>query len=371
MSDDPCTWPVSCKTYDCKKSGKCVTTQVSEGPNGNSHDINTDYHIVVAGIIVPLVRTVRKFKVTYSKVFGQPSNIKYFPSTDGGGFLPAECTPRPATRISLAVKDDCVIEKSTLHYLDQRYGVCLYRYQKDELHLTVTSSEIAKIKEPWRIGEYYQAQVKTDTYTAQRREEWRLITGGVEKVLASTVTALEPFGPRNDGKPNPYIPLFPDYAPDRETRMVLLFPTPPSMGIPWSDVICRLGAYEFGYDTAEGAESPQNMLDGGEKDHFYPQWCRNLQQDPFWRAAADSRYQISWWKNSTTQAMAYTPPPLTVDPFPRGSYVKHPVVGEVYQFLVGNNVLATSPDLTAIIVKALPDGVKTHDTTLYYPISLA
>lgn len=370
---EQCAWYQSCVPYtNCKEAGKCVVAHLSDGPTGNSHDINTDYHIVVAGVVIPLVRTVRKFGATYGTTYGQPSDIKYFRAdADVYAF---ECSKRPPDARTLTVSDDCVIEKSTLHYLDQRYGVCLYRYQKDELHMTVDSGEMAQIKEPWQIGNYHQAQVKTSSYTSKSTEEWRLIVDGVERVLSSVVTELSPFGPRNNGLPSG-TGLFPDYAPDPETRLVLLYPTPPSQGIPWSDVICRLGAYEFGYDTPEGAESAQNQSDGGEKDHFYPEWCRNLQEDPFWRAAADRRYQISWWKSDLANPSAgYIPPPISVDPIPRGSFARHPDLGTAYQFLLGlsggGNHLETSPNLNDLIDLALPVDGKTHDTTLYYPISL-
>jgi hypothetical protein len=379
-----CSWFPSCAPYDCKAAGTCLTVPVSDGPNGYSHGINTGYdttkedsevgyNVTVAGVVIPIAKTVRSFGVSYSMQYGVPVVFGYVPDLTGPA-TPVECQETPPNTPALAVSEDCVIEASTLHYLDQRYGVCLYRYTRDEIHMKVSSQEMASIKGSWGQMSFYQAQVKTNCYTAQRTEEWRLIIDGVQQTLTSVVSQLEPFGPRNSGKAS-HTGLFPDYVPDPETRMVLLFPTPPSMGIPWSDVLCRLGCYEFGYDTDEGAESSQNALDGGNKDHYYPAWCRSLQTDPLWRAAADRRYQISW-NHVPMQSITsdYTPPPITVDPIPRGAFARHPAVGTLYQFLLeksdGSTQLATSPSFDALINAALPEGQATSGTTLYSPISL-
>lgn len=367
-----CSYVERCTPFDCVESNACYTVPEHDGPNGYTHDIDTDYSITVAGVAIPLTKTVRNFYVTYSSAYTLP-NVKGYFSTSAA-ILPLVCTETSPDTHSVAVTEDCVIEKSALQYLDQRYGVCLYRYQKDEIHMAVTSPEMAAIKGEWGQMYFHQAQIKTNNYTATRTVEWRLIVNGVEEVLKSTVTELEPFGPRNNGKSlrenGTTEGLFLDYHPDPETRLVLLFPTPPSMGIPWSEVICRLGCYEFGYNTPEGTESAQNRLDGGNKDHFYPEWCRNLQEDPFWRKAADSRYMVDWFHSDLTSDDSYVPPAVTTDPLPHGSYAKHHQVGEAYQFLVDGDTVKTSPDFNDLIDEALPDGEETHDTTLYYPIGV-
>lgn len=376
---EQCSWVTSCKSYKCKGDNynTCLTLLKSNGPTGYTHTINSNYTIAIAGHTIPLVITDRLFNVIYSKEYGMPnkSDIKYIDS--GGTQVPIECKERPADKPSLTVSEDCSVEKSTLHYLDHRNNVCLYRYQKDKINMKVESSEEALIKEPWQVGKYHQAQIKTHNYTASRLEEWRLIIGGQERVLTTTTEELHPFGPKNSGKSRreegATSGLYLDYKPDPETRKVLLFPTPPSMGIPWSDVIVRLGAYEFGYDTPEGAESYQNRLDGGNKDHYYPEWCRNLQEDPFWRKAADNRYMIDWFHSDLTVDNGFVPS-ITVDPIPRGTFVKHPQVGEVYQFLVekrtGGYKLETSPNIDDIINNAVPEAERKTGTTLYYPIGV-
>jgi hypothetical protein len=272
------------------------------------------------------------------------------------------------------LSEHCTVEKSVVHFIDHRYGVCLYRYQKDELTLDVDSNETAQIKEAWAVQTYHQVQIKTGGYTATRTVEWRLIQNGQQSVLSSEISELQPFGAENNGLSLREMGItegvYLDYKPDPKTRMVLLFPTPPSQGIPWSAVLCRFGCYEFGYDTPMGMESVLNRLDGGAKDHFYPEWCRNLQSDPFWRKAADSRYLIDWFKVEPAAEASYIPPAVTSSPIPLGSYARHPQVGTGYQFLVDKDTLITGRDFNKQIDAALADKKETHDTTLYYPIGV-
>ena len=231
----------------------------------------------------------------------------------------------------------------------------------------VSSTEMAQFKGVWGQIYVHQVQIKTSNYEAESLVEWRLIVNGVMTTVSSETTELHPFGPRNNGKQSG-TGLYPDYVPDPETRLVLVFPNPPSQGIPWSPVIARLGFYDYGNDP--GFESELNKLDGGEKDMFYPAWCRSFQQDTLWRKAADNRYNISWYKSLFADDTSYVPPAIEASPIPQGSYVEHPQVGKVYQFLC-DTTLVGNRSFNTLIDASLKDAkLATHDTTLYYPISL-
>jgi hypothetical protein len=374
---DECSWYVTCQTMPCKTDSYdiCRTIKVSDGPDGNSHNINTDYSVTVSGVKIPIVKTTRTFSVSYGITYGDPGAPKGYIRNEPD-WVPLICAETPSDSPTCRVLENCVIEKSTLHYIDQRYGVCLYRLQRDEIHMDITSAEMAEIKVSTGIALVHQVQIKTDLYTATSIEEWHLVIDGVDKVICTTTKQLEPFGARNNGLSRREMGqtdgLFLDYHPDPETRLVLLFPQPPSLGLPWSDAIYRLGFYDYGNESGE--ESELNKLDGGGKDMFYPAWCRSLQTDPFWRGAADNRYGIDWYHNSLTNDDGYSPGNLSVDPIPLGSFVSHPTVGYVYQFLVptfdGSTHLETSPNFNKLLDSKLPAGSKTHDTTLYYPIGV-
>lgn len=371
------TWtiPTPCGWYN---SGICPSTDpallvteifpATDGPETRTHSINTDYSLVVSGTTIPIVKTIREWFVEYSAVYAFPPAPR---GVSVSGVL-YNCNPpfdeatAPKT-YATSVKDDCIVEKSTIYYIDQRYGVCLYKYQKDELHLSAFGTEYALLKTESGAVSANQIQIKTNNYTATSTTEWRLLIDGVERVLTHEVEQLAPFGPRNNGL------AYTDgtaagWVPDPETRLILLFPQPPSEAIPLTNEIVRLGFYDYG--NLPGEESELNRLDGGYKDMYYPQWCRFLQEDPLWRAAADRRYDISWNHAELSSSSTYTPPAIDFDFMPKGSFVRHPVVGDVYQFLLDNETLISSPDLLALIDSRLPEDSKTHDTTLIYPISL-
>lgn len=305
------------------------------------------------------------------------------------------------------VKEDCVRETSVLHYLDLKHDVCLYQYIKDDLKFDITSTEMCMFKEPMWVSRRHQVRIKAAgegteaNFTCTRLEEWHLVIGGTKKILTTRLTPFSPFPDvliggstvgGSGGSMNTNLihgssgdrlnPFDPNYVVDPTVRQILVFPQPPSMGIPWSDDIRVHGFYDYGH--MPGEESTLNKLDGGNKDMYYPEWCRKLAYDPVWRAQADRRYQINWFHEPLqTEEVSYDPPGLSVSPLPRGTYVKHPLVGEIYQFLVneayGTHV-ETSPDLNSLIDAQLAlatkaDGssaeFKTHDTTLYYPIGVA
>lgn len=368
---EPCSWYETdyCSSQTAKTAEQIY--QKTSGPHSRGHSISTNYAMTVGNASIPLVVTTRdwfvQYGITYNLPFG-PGGVAFLNAVTGLYDL-YDCHEQVAAEpeYSATVAENCVIEKSTLHYLDQRYGVCLYRYQKDEIHLSVTSNDAAWFKVP--EGAFYanMVMIRTENYTASSTVEWRLLIDGVLHVLSHDEVVIEPFGPRNNGIADTD-GFAAGWVPDPEIRKILVFPQPPSLAIPLSPEIVRLGFYDYG--NMPGGESELNRLDGGYKDMFYPEWCRNLQEDPFWRAAADQRYNISWFQFPSSSSTAYTPPDIPVDPMPIGSFARHPVIGDVYQFLIYNTPVS-SPDLRALIDSQLPEGLKTHDTTLIYPISLA
>lgn len=353
MSDNPCDWPKAV----CPRSYEgTIAYKVTDGQTELRHSNRTDHTMTVGGAVIPLVKTVRNFSVTYRMDYPSPpsgSLIAYQVLT--GEIALSACVEDDGSRVNASAKfsDKCVIEKSTLHYLDQRYGVCLYRYQKDELDVSVDSAELASFRTTTPgDGTVHMVKIKTGDYSASSTVEWRLIIDGVIKTLNTSTVQIHPFGGLKG----------------QDIRQILVFPQPPSLAMPMTEEIMNYGFYDYG--NLPGGESELNMADGGYKDMFYPEWCRNLQEDPFWRAAADKRYNISWYHTELETYSNYEPPPPTVDPMPIGSFARHPVAGDAYQFLVGSTPY-TSPELLELVNKQLPDKLKLTGAMLQYPISLA
>jgi hypothetical protein len=170
----------------------------------------------------------------------------------------------------------------------------------------------------------------------------------------------------------------PNYAAIADKDLELILSTSPptsSDAIPWDDELRYHGYYSY----RGTVNSPYYEPDGACTDYFYPAWCRTLHEDPFWKEAAELRVNtylnlLPFWDGSYEYS-AYSPPiDLIVDPIPLGTYVKHPVVGEVYQFLVGlrsgGYKLETSPNIDDIINNAVPEDQRQQGTTLYYPIGV-
>jgi len=368
---------ISCTTYDCETKGGCQNLLRQNGPTTFHHEQNTNYELALCGIVIPVVKTTRNFNASYYSRYSLPLE---FTAIVTDIINVTNCGDSDSEGVdSLIISENCSIIKSTLHYVDHRYNIVLYKKVTETIKLNVNSDLMAGFKETTGLGTYHMALIKEEHYTefTEHKEEWILVIDGAESVIATHTYKLHPFGPKNSGQSllemNPsYTGLYPDFHPDPEVRKVLILDQPPSFAIPQTDYVVRLGFYDYG--NLPGLESELNRLDGGNKDMFYPEWCRNIQEDPVWRAAADRRYRVTWFGDELVTSSTYQPPPLLVDPIPRGTFVKHPEVGEVYQFLVekgtGEYHLETSPNIDDIINNAVPEAERKTGTTLYYPIGV-
>lgn len=266
------------------------------------------------------------------------------------------------------LKEDYNITISTLHYLNISEGICLYKKVYQYVKFDITSTERTQFKGTW--GQIYGIKIKIysgpdKNYDAKTITEWHLIKDGEDNIVASSE---EDFSPFPDTWLGSYEPFSQDYVYNYYTRMIIVIPQPPSLATPWEDDVRALGFYDYG--NYPGFESELNALDGGWKDLFYPQWCREfIQTSPILEAIRDRRYNINWFHVDIDEGSAYLFPEITVDPIPCGDYAKHPQVGELYQFLCDGTVVG-SDGVEEKINKSLANGLTTHDTTLFFPISI-
>jgi len=347
----PCDWNVSCKKFEDSfdVSGDRGTTTVK-------HFIDNNYTINVAGIEIPIIKTKRTWSVSYNMNTTLPDRNEYrYISSDI--FYRIYCGTPTVNSATLTISEDCKIEASTLHYIDQNNKVVLYKQTTDTIKMNLTTPKTCGFKTVNGPFLAHMGLITEATYNGgtNRTEEWILGINGVKKVLSSVTTPLHPFGPKNSG--TGYY-LGQPITVDKEIREILVFEQPPSQADPQTYEIMALGFYDYGNEA--GSESALNAADGGLKDMYYPEWCRSLTPDPIWRQMADRRYRITWFHDDL-QSGVYTPPPVTVDPIPIGSYAKHPELEEVYQFLC-DGIIHNSPSLLSIKPKG--EGVY-----LFYPIA--
>jgi hypothetical protein len=342
------------------------TASTGAGPISRAFSQTTDYIITFAGIEIPIVRTRRAFSYTLESTLGAPLGpLRGIFS--GNSFYGSFCDGFDTPVYSTIISENCAVEKCTLHYLDQRYGVLLYKYVKEDIKINKTSPEYAKFNGTWGAGYYWKIKLLGSENIATCVEEWRLIINGIEVVLSS-VNYQKNVLPGTDGIGDI---CETGWTFDPDVSLQIIFPQP-DLNTSYPAPIDEHPEYYcdvLGYGFYKSGEQYSRV------DYFYPDWCKALQNDPFWLAAETQRIGVIYDMNELTVNSNYTPPEISVDPIPVGSYAKHPTVGEVYQWLTkdrnGVNTVTTSPDLIAIIDAKLPEGLKTHDTTLIYPISLA
>lgn len=338
--------------------GYKTTTSLAGPLPGTQHRIDTDFTINVCGINIPIIKTTRTFLAERTPHLSQEAEL--------------------AGVVKAWIQDSCVTQKSTIYFLDERYGVCLYK--------TVSSTINLPRKQSQEVSHYiaYGATARSATiiirpedYTASSTEKWHLVIDGIDAVVAESTLELFPFGEPMDSYAYedvcevfclPKIPASSHVEPSSETNTA-----PAAAG--------DFGAYEDRYDDPFGTDA---QADGGT-DYFYPEWCRSLPVDQFWAETAANRYSFTMPGITSDPAgtAPYTPPEVTVEPMPVGSFARHPVLGDMYQFLIsqfnGTNIVVSSANINSFIDEQLAlaknedgssKGLATHDTTLYYPISL-
>lgn len=388
MSFDDCkNWPSYCVPYQCypvgegplrylgSSYGECFSTLETDGPYTYKQNINTDYKINLAGVDIPIVRTIRSWETYDFQRYAVPTGISGVYLINDGTYW---CFDGWTTnQRSYRATEDCTITRSTIHYLDLRYNVCLYRKNIEKIKFNATSSWYNTFKGPW--GYVYPGRVilyggGKKNWDNNCTEEWHLVVDGVDRTISTAhyepIAEMKAFA--SDGSDTLFDSNYPNIA-DKDVDLII-HPSPPSSSDvhAWDDEVRYHGYYSY-----KGGVNGQNWIpDGGCGDYFYPAWCRALQEDPFWKAAAARRYDIVLnqdYEDSTT----YTPAiGVTVDPLPRGTFVRHPIVGDVWQFLVGkrdgNYHLETSPNVNALILDSLSKNGVTplNGTMLYYPIGV-
>lgn len=378
-----CVDGVRCGSYDCNQHNNCesVETYFDKGFN---HSIHNQYLVTCGGVTINMIKTDRELSAFWKIDRDDPIKVNGM-FQEGYGTIPLICESHEPDRYYCSFSDVGTVIGSKIFYIDHRYGICLYNRETFTLDCSAESTEIAKLKQTMGELRVSQLQIKTSDYTASRLSEWVLIKDGVETVLTSETFDQEPFGGKNSGQSwrdmgwvsNEVsgIQYFPDYTPDPETRMVLLFPQPGSLGISVSEVICRLGFYDYGNEPGE--EPALGKSDGG-KDMFYPSWYREycVIKDTMWEEARTRRWNAKWNHIAEEPSRTWKPPTISVEPLPCGTYAKHPQVGEAYQWLLSIDgssnepFISTSPDMNTLIDDRLSTGNNTHDTTLYYPIGI-
>lgn len=390
MSFNDCKeWPKYCTTFTCYPIGKgpnrpasswgeCFSTVENRGPFDFKHQIRTDYSITLCNVNVPIVKTTRDWITHEYWGLSIPTAIDsvYLANNSTSWCFAGFTTEERDFRAT----ENCEIIKSTLHYLDHRFKVCLYRKNIERVSFSITTDQTNLFKTPYNTVRTSSIKIyggDKKNWDSLCTEEWHLVIDGVDTIIATS--SYDPLPEMRtfavDGSSDLFNQAYPNVA-DKDLELILSTSPPTSYdAIPWDDELRYHGFYSY----RGGVRSVYWGADGGAADYFYPAWCRALHEDPFWREAADIRLSVlanPYWDGSYNKE-PYSPPiDLIVDPLPRGTFVKHPLVGEVWQFLIGKRDgsihLETSPNLDELIKASLnKNGVSpVQGTMLYYPIGV-
>lgn len=320
-----------CTSYMKVCTGKMPYSWYSDFKGTLSHSVDHKYTANFFGVSVPLLSTTRSFKADWNREI--TTRYPLGDKIDGTNCMWLSCIdPNPLDHFTSSIAEDCVIEKSTLCYLDHRSKVLLYRYEKQMVKFNKSSTDGCW----WRtaydaLGTSKLTLYKNDV-SASRMLQWRLILDGSETVLyTETDNTLQPFGEcfsvkRSDGQ-----------MTDPDIVQIFSLPQPPSQATAYDLDLKALEGYNNGlydYGNLPGEESELNKEDGGNKDMFYPKWCRGLHTDPIWREIADNRYSITWFHNDLVTNKVWYPPEISADPIPKGNHVSYLDAGNFYQFIL-------------------------------------
>lgn len=389
------TWEETCKTWHklCTKftclpagstpyphAGECLKVAEKEGPYVYEHNIDTDYSLTVCKTTLPVVKTTRRWKTSITKIYAVPQKIESVAFLDNQTWW---CIDGYTTASnSFTASEDCRIDKATVHYLDLENNVCLYRLNKEKIVFNQTTTHENRFKNPYNYEFHPSIRLyggENQTWDSVSTEEWHLVIDGSDSLIATCeydpIPELRQFA--IDGSDDLFDKNYPKTA-DKNLELILHIGegVGSSQAIPWDDELRYHGFYSY-----RGIDSPYLMDDGGCRDYYYPAWCRMLQEDPFWKkVAADRAYYMHGGgvgtDNKPFTSSNYAPSAdVAVDPLPRGTFVRHPLIGNIYQFLVekrnGTHALVSSPELQSLISQSLAaSGVASGGTMLHYPIGV-
>ena len=204
--------------------------------------------MTVGGTVITLQKRVRDFTI-HGKVSTANLGVTFLHDPDTDGTI--ECIGGTNYTFTGDVSESYQCIDSTLFFLDTRYDNAVVKEVDQTLTFSVPPTAAAcYFKLTWGIVPYHMFKItngQIHTITT-----WYLIVNGVKQILKTTdVTA------------HANIPI-------------LIYPQPPSMGIPQDPDVIAQGFYDYFGDS--GPDLAMALRDGGQ-DYYYPEWCQRLGAD--------------------------------------------------------------------------------------------
>jgi len=121
-----------------------------------------------------------------------------------------------------ALSEDCTVVTTVTHFLDARHCNGVFTEVKDELKFSATG-ELCGFKQTWGVQYYHKFVVLNPTI--KRTTTYFVVAKGVKKILKQKI----------------------DNVPAYSSPLILVFPNPPSLAIPWINCedINTYGFYDY------------------------------------------------------------------------------------------------------------------------------
>lgn len=237
------------------------------------------------------------------------------------------------TSHSVSENYQCV--NTTLFFLDTRYNNAFGKEVTEKITFSEASSATAGFQETWGVINYPKFVIINLTLT--RTTVYFIILAGVKTALKTITTTTLVNGP--------------------DSPLILVWPNPPSLAIPWSNVadIKQFGFYDY-YNADDG---PAKILQDGGDDFYFTDWMRMISVE---NQAADQRDATDRYSSyyldppANSGGGSYDNPGILYDPSPVGSIAQDKdgnvfysvaADGEYFNFLTGGDLVKLFPPLGA------------------------
>lgn len=309
--------------YTCGETASWKTGVHSAGNQTHVRNRQTSFALGATTIIVN--KEVRNFDIQFS---GGWSASPAFLMRDSEGGLFACGTPDYTGNTPHAVTESYSCTNTVLYFLDMRYNNAIGKEVTETVTFSEASSAVAGFKETWGI--FYYPKFVITNHVCTTITKYFVVLNGVKTVLKTTTATTTVNGPGNP--------------------LILVWPNPPSLGIPWINV-ADINLYGF-YDYQNGVDGPAKIQRDGGDDFYFTDWMRNISapsivQD---QADADNRYFDFYLGDGISGTASYPNPGIAVDSTPVGSVTQDSTGNIFYSFEVDgfkfNSLSAPGPTLS-------------------------
>lgn len=323
MIINPCKDALPCK--DRIQLGELSTEGRAASFDSISHTQNVDQKATILGVQYSLNNLKRDFRISKDVTGAMPDG--YYVQTNNGLIKCYTAGTAPSAQGFL--KED--IESTTIVPMYLNIQDELFVYKK--VHETIKFSPSIMEKVIFRTRGGYQEFMKYvikktgDKEHLVGTEEFHIIYKGIDSIVHSSEYDFNPFPETSRqttwGFYGGGITHTTNEEYDPSVRQILVYPNPPSLGIPQDfnpPSINMYGFYDYGEIEGGFIRNTRAKLDGGF-DYWYPEWMRHMTAQPIMKQWADSRFSYIWDHIQPPRGEWTAPAPENY-PFPFGSFVQ-------------------------------------------------